>query len=132
METFIIIAVTLAVGFLIGWHLHASIFTKIMTDMMDVLGVSEADLLKSLERLKNKKEGNDSEHVCDIRIESDEMGLRAYRCKDELFLAQAKDVDELVTRIIQKVGKGVYVQCTIENGGDIFRKTAENYQKNLH
>ena len=118
----------LLVGFLIGWHLHASVFTKIMRDMLEVFGVSEADMIRALERMKEKQADN----VCNIRVEQDEAGIRAYRVHDDLFLAQANDPDTLVERIIDKVGKGVYVQCSIENGGDIFRAQAEAYEKNLH
>jgi len=120
--------VALLTGFLVGWHIHAAVFTKIMSEMLEVFGVSEADMIRALERMKQKQ--NDS--IVNIRVEHDEAGMRAYRVHDDMFLAQGNTTDELVDRIISKVGKGVYVQCSIENGGEIFREQAENYQKNLH
>lgn len=128
METFIYIALAVMAGFLIGWHVHASVFTHIMREMLEVFGISEADMIRALNKMKKQQEDN----VCNIRVEQDEAGMRAYRVHDDMFLAQADNAEELVDRIISKVGKGVYVQCLIENGGDIFREQAEKYQKNLH
>ena len=124
----VFVIIGLICGVIIGWHIHSKIAAQILSDIMEVYGVSEQDLLKSLERIKNKQKDN----VCNIRIEQDGDIFRAYRTGDDQFLAQADDVDELVDLIIRQVGKGVYVQCTLDNGGEIFRKHAENYQKNLH
>lgn len=122
------IVISLAGGFLIGWHLHAAVVARLMSDLLKVFGVSEAQLIKSLKRIKD----NQDDAVCSIRVEKDGDILRAYRIDDSQFLAQGKNTDELVEGIIRTVGKGVYVQCSLEHGGEIFRDTAEKYQKNLH
>jgi len=125
----IIIAIGAAVtGALIGWHAHAAIASRILKEMLEVFGIGEKEMLEALARIKKKQDDN----VCHIRVEHHKELIFAYRLDDNAFLAQADTAEELVSKIIARVGKGVYINCSLENGGDIFREQAENYQKNLH
>jgi len=101
-------------------------FKKILDD----LGVTEQDLRKLHNQLAkelgeepdpsaNAANSADDKVIIDIKVEEHQGQLFAFELDKELFIAQGKDGDELIQRILDKYPTNVRVTCDRSNGGEL-------------
>jgi hypothetical protein len=123
METFILVAL----GFVVGWKLseifHVISFKKILED----LDVKEADLRKLHSKLADEAEDEKpaGKIIIEIKVESLHGQLFAYELERDTFVAQGRDGDELLSRIMDKYPANVRVVCDRSNGGELITDAVE-------
>jgi len=124
METIILITI----AFVAGWKLNdiwmAATFKKILDD----LGVTDQNLRALAEKNGIELSPKDAAETTartevEIRVEEVEGCLFAYDTRD-LFLAQARDADTLLSRIIERLPAGTRITVSKEHGADIIEAAA--------
>jgi len=132
MEYFIIAVLAFMIGYKVSEIIHVISFKKVLED----LGVSGQQLKKLHDRLaeehglapyleNNAAAANDGKTVIEIKIEQVQGQLFAYDLVKESFIAQGRDGDELLERILDKYPTNVRVICDRSNGGELITDAAE-------
>ena len=127
METFIL----LALGFVVGWKLselfHVMSFKKILED----LNVKETDLRRLHSKLATELDDSVKEAepqdkvVVEIKIEQHQGLLYAFEVEKDSFVAQGRDGDELLERILAKYPVNYRVICDKSNGGEFINEAVQ-------
>ncbi len=127
METFILVVLGFVLGYKISEIVHVYSFKKILED----LNVGEGDLRKLHSKLA-KEVGEDVEDTADqsktvieIKVEEHQGILFAYELEHDTFVAQGKDSDELLDRILNKYPVNVRVVCDRSNGGELIEAAVQ-------
>ena len=126
------------IGFALGWYLQswlgAQAFYNILKDLdvpedkiMKLAEKEGVDVARSLDALKDVDESTVIDAVnkgiltlvIEIKVESVEGRLLAYRADDDLYLAQGNTAEELVQAVLAKYPTNSRVE--IVEGGDLVR-----------
>jgi hypothetical protein len=132
MEYFIIAVLAFIIGYKVSEIFHVISFKKILED----LGVDGQQLKKLHNRLAEEHglapypensaaAANSGKTVIEIKIEQVQGQLFAYDLIKESFIAQGRDGDELLQRILDKYPTNVRVICDVANGGKLINDAAE-------
>jgi hypothetical protein len=125
MEYFIVTVIAFMIGWKISELFHVISFKNILKD----LGVSEQELrrLHTKMALEHGVEDLPDSHaaaaregktVVEIKIEQLQGQLFAYDLTQDTFIAQGRDGDELLQRILDKYPTNVRVICDVAHGGE--------------
>jgi hypothetical protein len=142
MEYFIVFVI----GFALGWYLQswlgAQAFYNILKDLdvpedkiMKLAEKEGVDVARSLDALKDVDESTVIDAVnkgiltlvIEIKVESVEGRLMAYRADDELYLAQGNTAEELVQAVLAKYPTNSRVE--IVEGGELVRDYVDSLKK---
>jgi len=127
METIILITIAFVAGWKINEIWMAATFKKILDD----LGVTDQNLRDLAERngitLPKREPETATEDTAktevEIRIEEVDGALLAYDSRNA-FVAQARDPDALLTRLIELFPAGTRITVNQEHGGDLIKAAA--------
>jgi len=121
-----------AAAFFVGWKaselVHVLSFKKILED----LGVNESHLKKLAEKIGDTDDEpaeQPEKTVINIRVEKVEGQLMAFERDHDQFIAQGKDSDELLQRIMDRYPTNVRVVCDRRDGGDLITEAVDNLIK---
>jgi hypothetical protein len=124
METIILVTI----AFVAGWKLNELVMAASFKKILDDLKVTDQSLRDLAERNgielppENAAEATTKTEV-EIKVEEVEGCLFAYDTRD-LFLAQARDADTLLSRIIERFPAGTRITVSKEHGADIIEAAA--------
>jgi hypothetical protein len=138
--------IVFVIGFALGWYLQswlgAQAFYNILKDLdvpedkiMKLAEKEGVDVARSLDALKDVDESTVIDAVnkgiltlvIEIKVESVEGRLMAYRADDELYLAQGNTAEELVQAVLAKYPTNSRVE--IVEGGELVRDYVDSLKK---
>lgn len=125
MEYLVVAFIAFIVGFKVAQELHARLFSK----MLEELGITEKDLDKLLAKMGNKDEPQATQEEIneelleeiEVKIESHQGQLYAFRVEDDKFLGQGTDRESLVKRLAESM-TGVRLIIREENGAQLIKE----------
>lgn len=126
MDYFIIAFLAFVVGFKISELIHVTSFKKILDD----LNVSP-DQLKSLlqkngvDIVDDETQAQPTKTQIEIKVETVQGQLFAYDLHKDTFIAQGRDGDELIERILAKFPTNVRVICDVAHGGELINDAVQ-------
>ncbi len=122
METIIV----LALGIFIGYRVNAWLNLMVMREMLQDLGVKENDLQNLLKKQREKlgeKVEDDTENfpVIEVKIEQHQGQLYAFRKDNDQFLGQGSTRDALIEHISKRM-QNVKLNISSDDGADLLQK----------
>jgi hypothetical protein len=137
IDYFIIAVLAFLIGYKASEIIHVISFKKILED----LNVNGNDL-KRLKRQLEQEHGledpsepaaaaDDGKIILDIKIEEVQGQLFAYELHQDTFIAQGRDGEELLQRLLDRYPTNVRVICDRAHGGELINEAVQKLsQKN--
>lgn len=106
----------------VGWKLHGIWFKFIIAPVLKDMGITYEEVLRvakknGIDVSKQEAELAEAYPILEVRVEKVKDMLYAYRRDDDVFLAQAKNKEDLLERLRQQVKGTVKLQARIDEGG---------------
>ena len=112
------------VGFLLGWWVQGWISNRAMMDILDDIDPSGEKCVEALKRQGIEVEGfeaalaqKNAKPAIQLKVESVNDRLMAYRAEDDAFVAQGADAEKLFEAILNSFPTGSRVE--IVEGGEL-------------
>jgi len=127
MEYFIIAVIAFLVGYKASELIHVISFKKILED----LNINSSDLNRLKQQLEKENPlesaaaANDDKVVIDIKIEQLQGQLFAYDLHESTFIAQGRDSDELLERLLNRLPANTRICCDRSNGGELIEDSVK-------
>jgi hypothetical protein len=137
IDYFIIAVIAFLIGYKASEIIHVISFKKILEDL-NVNGNDLKRLKRQLEQehgLEDPSESaaatDDEKIILDIKIEEVQGQLFAYELHQDTFIAQGRDGDELLQRLLDRYPTNVRVICDRAHGGELINAAVQKLsQKN--
>jgi hypothetical protein len=128
MEYLILAVFSFYIGYKVAELVSVASFKKILEDL-DVKEDQLRELVKKngieLEDDSDSESAKDQRTVVEIKVEEVHGCLYAYEAVKDTFIAQGRDGDELVQRLLQALPVNTRIICDRDNGGDLITNAVE-------
>jgi hypothetical protein len=128
MEYLILAVFSFYIGYKVAELVSVASFKKILEDL-DVKEDQLRELVKKngmeLEDDSDSEPAKDQRTVVEIKVEEVHGCLYAYEAAKDTFIAQGRDGDELVQRLLQALPVNTRIICDRDNGGDLITNAVE-------
>ncbi len=125
MDFFIIAFLAFVVGFKISELIHVSSFKKILEDLNITPEQLKGILKKNGVEVVEDTQAQPTKTQIEIKVETVQGQLFAYDLHKDTFIAQGRDGDELLERILAKYPTNVRVVCDVDHGGALITEAAK-------
>ncbi len=125
MDFFIIAFLAFVVGFKISELIHVSSFKKILEDLNITPEQLKGILKKNGVEVVEDTQAQPTKTQIEIKVETVQGQLFAYDLHKDTFIAQGRDGDELLERILAKYPTNVRVICDVDHGGALITEAAK-------
>jgi hypothetical protein len=121
------------IGFALGWWIQSWISARAMMDILDDIDPTGEKCVEALKRQGVEVEGfeaalaeNSAKPAIQLKVESVNGMLMAYRAEDDFYVAQGQDAETLFESILDKHPEG---KIEVVEGGDLVRDYVETLNK---
>ncbi len=125
MDYFILAFIAFVVGFKISELIHVTSFKKILEDLNVTSDQLRGILTKNGVDTKDLPQETSTKTQIEIKVETVQGQLFAYDLHKDTFIAQGRDGDELLERILAKFPTNVRVICDVDHGGALISEAAQ-------
>ncbi len=125
MDFFIIAFLAFVVGFKISELIHVSSFKKILEDLNITPEQLKGILKKNGVEVVEDTQAQPTKTQIEIKVETVQGQLFAYDLHKDTFIAQGRDGDELLERILAKYPTNVRVVCDVDHGGNLINDAVQ-------
>jgi hypothetical protein len=114
------------IGFALGWWLQSWLSAQAFVKILNDLGVSDDRIAKLAEEdgvdVTDYKQAAANNTTIQLKVESVNGMLMAYRAEDDFYVAQGVDAEKLLEAIVDKHPMG---KIEVVEGGDLVRDYVE-------
>jgi hypothetical protein len=125
-------ALGIVIGAIVGWKVSEWMHMGTLLMMLKEFKITDDQIRKVLEKegviLDSESttlEPTPKKTVIDIKVEKHGEQFYAFEVNEDRFLGQGPTVEALAQQILNKVPKGIEIQCDVKNGGEYFTLEAK-------
>lgn len=117
------------IGFALGWWIQSWLSARAMMDILDDIDPTGEKCVEALKRqgvdvaeFEDTLSENSANPAIQLKVESVNGMLMAYRAEDDFYVAQGEDAEKLFEAIVDKHPMG---KIEVVEGGDLVREYVE-------